>query len=422
MSAGLGVTLIDRNNYHTFLPLLYQVAAAELGPSEIAYPVRSLFRKHPRLDFRRANASNIDLEGRTVETDGARLEYDYLVLAPGSVPNYFGVQGAARHAFPLRTMDDAIPLRYHVLDCFERAAHMADPSGRRSLLRFVIVGGGATGVEYAGALAELVYGPLLKDFGSIDRGDVEILLVEGSERLLGGMPVRLQEYSRLRLEARGVRVLTGSQVVEVASDRVVTRRVVDPMPPGADEVGQPTPRETATQTVVWAAGVQGDPAVGRWGLPVGPDGRVPVERTLQVPGYPEVFVVGDLAYMEAGGKALPQVAQVALQQGTRAAQNVVRMIREEPPEEFVYQDLRMLAVIGRNAAVAHLWGRSFTGFSAWILWLVVHLAKLIGFRNRVLVLVNWAWNYAFYRRAVRLILPDAAGGHDDGPTDNSPRR
>jgi NADH dehydrogenase len=207
VSAGLGVTLIDRNNYHTFLPLLYQVAAAELGPSEIAYPVRSLFRKHPRLDFRRANASNIDLEGRTVETDGARLEYDYLVLAPGSVPNYFGVQGAARHAFPLRTMDDAIPLRYHVLDCFERAAHMADPSGRRSLLRFVIVGGGATGVEYAGALAELVYGPLLKDFGSIDRGDVEILLVEGSERLLGGMPVRLQEYSRLRLEARGVEFL-----------------------------------------------------------------------------------------------------------------------------------------------------------------------------------------------------------------------
>ena len=414
VSHGIGVTLIDRNNYHTFFPLLYQVAAAELGPSEIAYPIRSLFRRHPLVDFRRANVHNIDLDARIVEAGGSRLEYDYLVMAPGSVPDFFAVEGAARHAFPLRTMDDAIPLRYHVLNCFERAAQTSGSSTRESLLRFVIVGGGPTGVEYAGALAELIYGPLLKDFGSIARGEVDIRLLEGGERLLAGMPPRLQEYAHVRLERRGVQVLTGSRVVEVASDRVVTCNTGDTKRRDLGDVMNEHTGQTATHTVVWAAGVQGDPAVGSWGLPVGPGGRVPVEGTLQVPGYPEVFVVGDLAYLEVGGEALPQIAQVALQQGSTAAENVVQMIRGEPPGEFTYKDLGMLAVIGRNAAVAHLWGRSFTGFAAWTLWLVVHVVNLMGFRNRVLVLVNWAWNYVFYRRAVRLILPDAIGDPGSG--------
>ncbi len=407
VSLGFGVTLIDRNNYHTFLPLLYQVAAAELGPSEIAYPVRSLFRRHPLVEFRKARVHGIDLEARIIEVDGSRLAYDYVVMALGSVPNYFGVEGAARHAFPLRTMDDAIPLRYHILDCFERAAQTADASARGALLRFVIVGGGATGVEYAGALAELIYGPLLQDFQGIARNEVDIRLLEGGEGLLAGMPPRLQEYARVRLERRGVHVLTGSQVVEVASDRVVSRETDTGTDTDADaDVDSDT---TATHTVVWAAGVQGDPAVGSWGLPVGPAGRVPVESTLQVPGHPEVFVVGDLTYVEEDGQPLPQIAQVALQQGSKAAENVVQMIRGEAPGNFAYKDLGMLAVIGRNAAVAHLWGRSFTGFAAWSLWLVVHVTKLIGFRNRALVLVNWAWNYVFYRRAVRLILPGATG-------------
>ena len=326
VSHGIGVTLIDRNNYHTFFPLLYQVAAAELGPSEIAYPIRSLFRRHPLVDFRRANVHNIDLDARIVEAGESRLEYDYLVMAPGSVPDFFAVEGAARHAFPLRTMDDAIPLRYHVLNCFERAAQTSGSSTRESLLRFVIVGGGPTGVEYAGALAELIYGPLLKDFGSIARDEVDIRLLEGGERLLAGMPPRLQEYAHVRLERRGVQVLTGSRVVEVASDRVVTCDTGDTKRRDLGDVMSEHTGQTATHTVVWAAGVQGDPAVGSWGLPVGPGGRVPVEGTLQVPGYPEVCVVGDLAYLEVGGEALPQTAQVALQQGSTAAENVVLMI------------------------------------------------------------------------------------------------
>jgi len=409
VSHGLGVTLIDRNNYHTFFPLLYQVAAAELGPSEIAYPVRSLFRKHSLVEFRKARVHDVDLDAKIVASDGFRLEYDYLVIALGSVPNYFGVEGAARHAFPLRTMDDAVPLRYHVLNCFERAAQVADPAVRRSLLRFVIVGGGATGVEYAGALAELIYGPLLRDFRNIARDDVDIRLLEGGERLLAGMAVRLQDYARVRLERRGVRVLTGSEVIEVGPDRVMIRHTDGTTQRDVSNAVKESTGETATHTVVWAAGVQGDPVVARWGLPVGPDGRVPVESTLQVPGHPEVFVVGDLAFLQTDGPALPQVAQVALQQGSKAAENVVRLIGGDEPGDFVYRDLGMLAVIGRNAAVAHIWGRSFTGFAAWTLWLVVHVAKLIGFRNRMLVLVNWAWNYVFYRRAVRLILPDAKG-------------
>ena len=204
-------------------------------------------------------------------------------------------------------------------------------------------------------------------------------------------------------------MLTGSRVVEVASDRVVTCDTGDTKRRDLGDVMEEHTGHTATHTVVWAAGVQGDPAVGSWGLPVGPGGRVPVEGTLQVPGYPEVFVVGDLAYLEVEGEALPQIAQVALQQGSTAAENVVLMIGGEAPGEFTYKDLGMLAVIGRNAAVAHLWGRSFTGFAAWTLWLVVHVVNLMGFRNRALVLVNWAWNYVFFRRAVRLILPDATG-------------
>ena len=400
---GLRVTLIDRNNYHTFFPLLYQVAAAELGPGEIAYPIRSLFRKEPLIDFMKAELLELDLTSRSMVTDGGSLGYDYLILAPGSVPSFFGVDGAARHSFPLRTMDDAIPLRYHVLGCFERAAQTSDPDVRRALLRFAIVGGGPTGVEYAGALAELVYGPLLRDYRGISSDDVDVSLIEGGDRLLPGMPGRLQEYAHARLEQRRVTVRLGSQVVGVRPNCAMT---------SADG-------ELPTHTVVWAAGVQGDPAVGRWGLPVTPSGCVPVEDTLQVPGHPEVFVVGDLAYVEKEGRPLPQVAQVALQQGSTAADSIANLIAGTGPVTFAYRDLGLMAVVGRNAAVARVFGRSFTGYPAWILWLTIHLAWLIGFRNRLLVLVNWAWNYVFYRRAVRLILPEAPPGR---ATENVPER
>jgi len=385
------VVLLDRRNYHTFFPLLYQVAAAELVPTDIAYPVRSIFRKSPNVDVRLAEVVGLDLDGRVVRTRYGAVEYDLLVLATGSEPNFFGVEGADRYAFPLRWMDDAIPLRHHILTRFERARDMEGPARERAL-SLVVVGGGPTGVEYAGALSELVHGPLLRDFPEIDREEVRIMLVEGMERLLAGMPESLGRYALERLGRRRVDVRLGSMVASV----------------GPGEVRLSDDGVLAAETVVWTAGVQGDPRVREWGLPVARGGRVPVEPTLQVEGRPDVYVVGDLAWLEVDGEALPQVAQVAIQQGRHAGANILRQARDEGLEPFRYRDLGMLAVVGRSAAVAHVFGRAFRGFPAWILWLAIHIAWLIGFRNRALVLVNWAWNYVSFQRAVRLILPTAS--------------
>ncbi len=383
------VLLLDRNNYHTFFPLLYQVAAAELGAEDIAYPVRAIFRHARNVHFRMAEVRGLDLDEGAVVTDLERIPYDHLVLAPGSVPNYFGVEGAAEHAFPLRWMDDAVPLRHHILSRFETAVYERDDGRRRRLLTFAIVGGGPTGVEYAGALAELVYGPLLEDFPSLRREDVHVLLLEAMDGLLLGMPDALGAYAADRLKRRRVGVRTGAKVERITATDVHL------------EGGARIP----TETVVWTAGVKGDPRVATWGLPLGRGGRVQVEETLRVPGHPQVWVAGDLAYLERDGRPYPQVAQVALQEGKRIAKNILRTLRGRPPEPFHYRDYGMLAVIGRNAAAATVFGRSFTGFPAWVLWLGIHISWLIGFRNRILVLVNWAWNYVSYGRAVRLILP-----------------
>jgi NADH dehydrogenase len=383
------VTLVDRNNYHTFFPLLYQVAAAELGPTDIAHPVRSIFRRAGNVTVRMAAMTGLDLEGRRVLTDQGPLQYDYLVLALGSESSFFGVPGAAEHAYPLRWMDDAVPLRYQVLKCFEAAAATTDHERRRRLLTFTVVGGGPTGVEYAGALSELVFGPLHEDFPGVSPEEVSIELLEASDTLLRGFPPKLGRYAFDRLARRRVRVRLGSAVQAVDADGV-----------------ELSTGRLATDTVVWTAGVQGDPRAATWGLPVGRGGRIPVTPNLHLEGRPEVFVVGDLAYREdETGTAFPQVAQVAIQQGRHAAANILRLTAGRPSEPFRYRDLGMLAVIGRNAAAAHVFGLTFTGWVAWWLWLGIHISWLIGFRNRALVLLNWGWNYVFFRRAVRLILP-----------------
>ncbi|HEX9885928.1 MAG TPA: NAD(P)/FAD-dependent oxidoreductase [Longimicrobiales bacterium] len=402
------VLLLDRFNYHTFFPLLYQVAAAELGPTGIAYPVRSILRKMPNVRFRMAEVTGLDLNGRTVLAGGDGLPYDYLLVGLGSVPNYFGVEGAAKHAFPLRDMSQALPLRQQILSRFEAAEVEDDPTRRRRFLTFVIVGGGATGVEFAGALAELVYGPLLEDFPGVAEDEVAIVLLEAGDRVLAGMPDGLGEYAVDRLRRRRVEVRFGARVIRVGPEGIHLAE------------GPPL----ATETVVWTAGVQGDPRVADWGLPVTRGGRVPVTGALHLGEHPEVFVAGDLAWLtDDEGAPLPQVAQVALQQGRHAALNVLRAVRGHALRPFRYRDPGMLAVIGRNAAVAHLRGRSFKGFAAWILWLVIHIAYLIGFRNRALVLVNWAWNYIRFEHAVRLILPSAGGemrGEGRGSTGSEP--
>lgn len=387
--APVDVLLIDRHNFHTFFPLLYQVAAAELEAPAIVYPVRAILRKCPNVDFHMAEVTGLDLERRLVFTDGEAIPYDYLLVATGSAPHYFHVPGAAEHAFPLKTLEQAIALRNHIVACFERAARERDPHRRRRALTFLIVGGGATGVEFAGALAELIHGPLRRDYPRLDLSEVSVMVVEATDSLLAGLPAKLGRYAARRLRKMGIEVRLGAPVTRVQSDSVAL----------ADGAA------IATETVVWTAGVRGDPAAQRWGLGAGPGGRVPVEPTLQVPGHPEVYVIGDLAYLEHDGAPLPMVAPVATQQGRHVAGNLLRQISGREPQPFAYCDRGMLATIGRNAAVAHLPAFALTGFPAWVLWLAIHIVKLIGFRNRLVVLINWAWDYLFYERAVRLVLP-----------------
>jgi NADH dehydrogenase len=393
-SAEADILLLDRNNYHTFFPLLYQVAAAELAPSDIAYPIRGILRRTPSIAFRMAEVVGIDLDARTLQLASAEtIPYDHLVLALGSVSHDFGVPGAAEHAFFLRWMDDAIPLRQQVLARLEAAAAEPDRDRRRRLLTFVIVGGGPTGVEFAGALAEFVYGPARRDYPGVSGGEPRIVLVEATDRVLRTMPPDLSTFAAERLRRRRVEVRLGATVERI----------------GRAEVRLSGGETIPTETVVWTAGIKGDPRVAAWGLPTGRGGRVPVTPQLHLADRPEVYVVGDLAILDGEGASLPQVAQVAMQQGTRAAKNIAAALEGRPLERFEYFDYGVLAVIGRNAAVADMRGRTFTGFPAWILWLAIHLVKLIGFRNRLLVLVNWAWNYLFPKRSVRLILPEQVG-------------
>lgn len=383
------VVLVDRNNYHTFLPLLYQVAAAELNPAEIAQPIRHLLRRAPNARFVMAEVMGIDFGCQVVETDGPSLSYDYLILAMGSRAHFFGVAGADAHAFPLKTMEQAIILRNHILCCFERASHEPAPDRQRRQRTFTIVGGGPTGVEFAGALAELIHGPLLKDYPDLRQGETQVLLLEAADSLLPGLPERLRAYADRRLRRMGVQVQLQTTVREIAPESV---RLSD---------GTLIP----TETVVWTAGVRGEVPAQSWGLPTSPGGRVAVLPTLQLPTDSQVYVVGDLAHVEEEGRSLPMVAPVATQQGVMAAQNIERQMAGQEPRAFGYRDRGTMATIGRNAAVAHLAGRDFTGFIAWVIWLAVHLYQLIGFRNRLMVLISWAWDYLFYERAVRLILP-----------------
>lgn len=387
--APVDVVLLDRNNFHVFLPLLYQVAAAELEPEDIVYPVRGILRGIPNITFGMADVGGVDLAARAVEAADRVYPFDFLILAAGSTSAFFGVPGAERYAFPLKTMEEAIALRNRILGCFERAAQEEDPQVRRRLLNFVIVGGGATGVEYAGALAELIRGPLARDYPALDFREARVELLEAQGSLLPGLPERLRAYALARLERIGVSVRLNAPVSEVTSRAV---RLKD---------GQAIPAETA----VWTTGVRGESIVRSAGLPVARGERLAVLPTLQVVGHPEVYAVGDIAHVEEIGSPLPMMAPVAMQQGIAAARNILRRLGGEEPLPFRYRDPGVMVILGRNAAVARIGRFSFTGFSAWVLWLTVHIFKLIGARNRLVVLINWAWDYFFYERAQRLILP-----------------
>jgi len=388
-AAPCDILVLDRNNYHTFLALLYQVAAAELEAEDIAYPVRSIFGKFPAVDFALAQARHIDIEKRLVETDNQVFPYDYLILATGSVPHSFGIRGVEEYAFFLKTLEEGVTLKNHIICCFERAARQVDTAGSAGFLTFVIVGGGATGVEYAGALSELVHGPIVGDYRKIDFRSVRIILMEGLNSLVGSMPESIRSYTLERLVKMGVEVRLRTKVVEVTPESVIL---------DGDET-------ISTRTVVWTAGVRGEPLASLSGIPTGRDGRVSVLPTLQIPAHPEIYVVGDLARIDANGHSLPMVAQVAIQSAVAAAQNIGRQIAEQEPLPFHYHDRGSMITIGRNSAGVAIGSRTYTGFFAWLLWLVIHLFNLIGFRNRMMVLINWAWDYLLYERAVRFVFP-----------------
>jgi NADH dehydrogenase len=385
------VTLVDRHNFHTFQPLLYQVATSGLSSSDVAYPVRGIFQDAGNVRFRTGVVAGVDWDTRCLSlTDGAELMFDHLVLAAGATTNWFGVDGASEHAFPLYGLDDAIRLRNHVIGQFERTD--ADPTRlEQGSLHFVVLGGGPTGLETAGALTELFGKVFAKDFPRLNADAVRVVLLEMGDTLLGAFSERAQRYAIEQLRARGVEVRLHEQVIAV----------------GADSVTLASGEVLPTRTVVWAAGVRANPLADRLGVAQAGAGRIVVGADLRIPAQPHSFVIGDLAAINGPGDVLlPQVAQVAKQSGKYVGKLLARSAAGQPvPRPFRYRDRGAMATIGRNAAIADLPSRiRLTGFVAWVAWLFLHLLYLVGFRNRLSVLLSWGWSYLTWDRGPRLIL------------------
>ncbi len=386
------VVLLDQHNYHLFTPLLYQVATGLLNPSDIAYPLRTIFRHSPNVRFRQATVTGVDLVKKVVKLDGGPpLSYDYLVLATGSTDNYFGNEQVAQVSLGLKALEDATRLRNHVLTCLERADAEPDRDARRGLLTFVVVGGGPTGVESSGALIELMQIVAGKDYHQISRAEIRVILVEGTDRLLNAFSARLGRYARRVLERRGVEVLTGTLVKTANGHSVML----------ADGTA------IACSTIIWSAGVRPNDPLGDSAVPRFRNARIQVDAFLRIPGAPGAFAIGDTASPEVAERELPMLSPPAMQGGRYVARAIVDEVRGLPVERqpFHYIDKGTMATIGRNAGVTHLpGGLEFTGFLGWLTWLFVHIYYLIGFRNRISALASWAWDYLRHDRPNRIIL------------------
>jgi len=382
------VLLIDRNNYHLFTPLLYQVASALLDPGEIARPVRELVRPLHNVEFRQAEITGADLQRRLLLTDHGPIPYDFLVLATGAQTDFFGNESVARNAFGLKGLDEALTLRNRVLSRFEASRWAKTPEERRSLLAFAIVGGGPTGVELAGAYAELIRLVLRKDFKDLDMSEVRVVLLEAADTLLAPFEPELRAAAKRSLESKGVEVKLGARVAEI--DKDVLRLA------GGGEI--------QASTVIWTAGVRASEVGATLGVEVGKQWRVKVAPTLQVPGHPAAFVIGDLAAATDGEVLLPMLIPVAMQEARQVARTIADMVHNGGASTFRYRDPGIMATIGRNSGVAQLGPVHLSGFLGWGMWLVVHLVNVVSFRSRILVLINWAWEYLFYDRPVRLIV------------------
>ncbi|NDJ61195.1 MAG: NAD(P)/FAD-dependent oxidoreductase [Chloroflexi bacterium] len=389
------VLLIDRNNFHTFTPLLYQVATCALDSGEIAYPVRGIFRDKANISFLMGEVTTIDTNAQTVRVrvnGTARIEtYDKLIVAAGSVTNFFGMDTVQQYSFELKDLRDSVTLRNHILKLFEKAAWAEDPTYRQALSTIVVVGGGPTGIETAGAIRELYAHVLHKEYANTPGMQLEprVILVEMTDALLRPYPPKLQAAALRQLESLGVDVRLNTALKDAAKDHVIL---------GDDSI-------IPTYTLIWSAGVKAAPVGELLNVPLQRGARVPVKPTMAVENLDNVYVVGDMAYLEdENGMPYPMIIPIAQQQGILAAKNILRGYAGQEPEHFTYSSRGIMATIGRSRAVAWIYHRiQLTGYLAWAAWLVLHLVELMGFRNRLNVLINWTWNYITYDRSVRLI-------------------
>jgi len=408
--APVRITLVDRRNHHLFQPLLYQVATAALNAGDIAYPIRAILSKQPNVRVLLAKAEQILPKERKVVLDDGHLHYDYLIVATGATHSYFGKDQWSHWAPGLKNVEDALEIRRRVFLAYEAAEREVDPERQRPWLNFVVVGAGPTGVELAGALAEIGLHTLAKDFRRIDSTQVRVELVEAGPRVLPAYPEKLSRAAQRSLEKRGVEVRLGAMVTDIDHEGVELTFAGN---------GQVKTRVPA-KTVLWAAGVRASSLATSLGVPLDRAGRVIVEPDLSVPGYRDIFVVGDLAAATSEGKPVPGVAQGAMQGGTHAAECIERDLKGEPRKPFKYWDKGSLATIGRTSAVVWIGRAQYSGFFAWLFWWVLHIFYVIGFRNRILVFLSWAWQWLWFKRGVRLItgpighLPTVRGIAPDG--------
>jgi len=381
------ITLVDRRNYHLFQPLLYQVATAALNPSDIAAPIRAVLRKQKNISVIMGDVQAIETDRRIVTMADGELAYDILIVATGATHSYFNHPEWEENAPGLKTIEDALEIRRRVLRAFEAAERETDPERQKAWLNFVIVGAGPTGVELAGALSEIARRTMLRDFRRINPSSARVILVEGKERVLPPYPPPLSAKAADQLRHLGVEVITDAVVTRINDHEVC--------------IGDTT---IPARTILWAAGVQASPLAQSLGVPLDRAGRVVVEPDLSIPGHPEVFVIGDLAAAKnADGSLVPGVAPAAIQEGIHTAKNIARILNGSPTLPFRYRDKGSLATIGRAAGVADLGLIKLSGFIAWAAWLSIHIFFLIGFRNRVLVILQWGWSYLTYQRGARLI-------------------
>jgi NADH dehydrogenase len=389
--APVRITLIDKNNHHLFQPLLYQVAIAGLLPSQIAYPVRAIFRKQANLTFQMGEVTAIDFKEKFVKLDGSAIAYDYLVIAAGARTNFFGFDALEKYGLQLKDVDTAVTTRNHLLKMFEEASHEAQPEKRKAMLTFVIVGGGPTGVETAGMLGELITHVMKKDYRALDLNEARVILLEAAPNLINAYPDELRRSALKLLQNKNVDVRLNTKMQDYNGQRVL--------------LGDGSTIET--QTLIWTAGAKAAEIIDSLDVEKASMGRVRINPTLNLPQFPETFIIGDAAFLlDENGQPLPMLSTVAIQQGHAAAKNIRRIMEGKEPLIFRYKDPGLLATVGRNAAVARIFGISFSGFIAWVIWVFLHIYRIIGFRNRLIVMLNWAWDYVFYDNQARLITKE----------------